>query len=132
MAVRAPAGCVGGAVPRRALSRFAGSALERGPPSPQHVERTEHVEMRWERCSISDLGLEVIGGGEVDVGCQPMAADSEVRAPLRRCFRDVRVTEPRSGSCSGGVRGWRGSQESVRYRSALLGCLTNVPLVFGL
>lgn len=45
-----------------------------------------------------------------------------------RCRRVVRVTEPRGGSCSGGVRGWRGSQESAHCRSALLGCLTNVPL----
>jgi len=30
-----------------------------------------------------------------------------------RCRRDVRMTEPRGGSCYGGVRGWRGSQESA-------------------
>lgn len=38
--------------------------------------------------------------------------------------RDARMTEPRCGSCSGGVREWRGSQESARQRSALLGCMT--------
>lgn len=49
-----------------------------------------------------------------------------------RCRRDVRMTEPRGGACSGAVRGWRGSQESTHCRSVLLGCMTNVPLGFEL
>ena len=39
--------------------------------------------------------------------------------------RAARVTEPRWGSTGGGDRGVdAGSQESARYRSALLGCMT--------
>jgi hypothetical protein len=48
-----------------------------------------------------------------------------------RSHRAIRMTEPRWGSGSGAGLWMAGSQESTRYRSALLGCMTQVRWTWG-